>query len=123
MICTVWQIKCQERNSPELPFDFVGSVLIHSPVCDTVDAYRFTKGRVVTISTFSLPARRTALIMNLAAVLTWSLAPPMIHSLTGFFPVNFQNAFRYLVALLVLWPAFLFTEEATLRRKHLSLLR
>jgi drug/metabolite transporter (DMT)-like permease len=47
----------------------------------------------------------------------------MIHYFAGSFPVNFQNAFRYLVALLVLWPAFLLTEQPALLRNHLSLLR
>jgi drug/metabolite transporter (DMT)-like permease len=47
----------------------------------------------------------------------------MIHSFTGSFPVNFQNAFRYLVALLFLWPAFFLTEEPLLLRDHFSALR
>ena len=61
--------------------------------------------------------------MNLGAVFAWSLAPPMIHSFTGSFPVNFQNTFRYVVALIVLWPAFLLTEDRALLREHLALLR
>ncbi|MGA2976801.1 MAG: DMT family transporter [Spirochaetia bacterium] len=60
--------------------------------------------------------------MNLGAVFAWSLAPPMIHSFAGSFPVNFQNAFRYFVALLVLWPAFLLTEQPAPLRTHLALL-
>jgi drug/metabolite transporter (DMT)-like permease len=71
----------------------------------------------------ALPTRRAALFMNLGAVCTWALAPPMIHSFTGSFPVNFQNAFRYLAALVVLWPAFLLTADPALLRGHLSLLR
>jgi len=60
--------------------------------------------------------------MNLGAVVAWSIAPPMIHSFTGSFPVNFQNAFRYLVALLFLWPAFFLTAEPSLLRDHLFML-
>jgi drug/metabolite transporter (DMT)-like permease len=48
---------------------------------------------------------------------------PMIHSFTESFSVNFQNAFRYMVSLLLLWPAFFLTEEHDLLRAHVSLLR
>jgi drug/metabolite transporter (DMT)-like permease len=47
----------------------------------------------------------------------------MIYSFTESFPVNFQNAFRYFVALLLLWPAFFLTEEPVLLRDHMSILR
>jgi len=47
----------------------------------------------------------------------------MIHSFTGSFSVNFQNAFRYMVSLLLLWPAFLMTEDRDRLRSHMSLLR
>jgi drug/metabolite transporter (DMT)-like permease len=73
--------------------------------------------------TVSLPSHRAALLMNLGAVLSWSLAPPMIHSITESFSVNFQNAFRYMVSLLLLWPAFFLTEEHDLLRAHVSPLR
>jgi hypothetical protein len=61
--------------------------------------------------------------MNLGAVFSWSLAPAMIHSFTGSFPVNFQNTFRYVVALVVLWPVFFLTEDRALLRDHLALLK
>ncbi|HET6487606.1 MAG TPA: DMT family transporter [Spirochaetia bacterium] len=51
--------------------------------------------------------QRVALVQNLVAILTWSLAPSMVRAVTGSFPVNFQNACRYITALLVLWPVYL----------------
>ncbi len=47
-----------------------------------------------------------ALAQNLVAIATWSLAPTMVRAVTGSFPVNFQNACRYVTALLVLWPVY-----------------
>ncbi len=52
-------------------------------------------------------AQNVALVQNLVAVLTWSLAPTMVKAITASFSVNFQNACRYLVSLLVLWPVYL----------------
>ncbi|HUJ74605.1 MAG TPA: DMT family transporter, partial [bacterium] len=52
-----------------------------------------------------------ALVQNLVAIATWSLAPTMIRAVTGSFPVNFQNACRYITALLVLWPVYLISSR------------
>jgi drug/metabolite transporter (DMT)-like permease len=67
--------------------------------------------------------RRTAILLNLGAVATWSVAPSMIRAITGSFPVNFQNACRYLVSLVVLWPVFLLTTERATLRGHFRTLR
>jgi drug/metabolite transporter (DMT)-like permease len=49
-------------------------------------------------------SRRTkALLMNLGAVLCWSIAPVLIHYVKDWYPVLFQNFFRYLISLIVLW--------------------
>lgn len=61
--------------------------------------------------------------MNLGAVFAWAGAPAMIHSFTGAFPVNFQNAFRYLVAVILLWPSFLLSQDGALVGMHLRKLR
>ncbi len=51
--------------------------------------------------------------MNLMAVVCWSIAPPMIHYVQKYFPINFQNFFRYLFSLLVLWPFFFISHGKT----------
>jgi drug/metabolite transporter (DMT)-like permease len=57
-----------------------------------------------------------ALVQNIGAVITWSIAPSMIRAISGSFPVNFQNSARYLVSLAVLWPVLaLSTDRAGLR--------
>jgi drug/metabolite transporter (DMT)-like permease len=66
---------------------------------------------------------RAALLQNIGAVALWSLAPSMIHGITGSFPVNFQNASRYLVALLALWPVVLIGSDRARRQDHLRTLR
>ncbi len=53
--------------------------------------------------------KRAAVVMNLIAVLCWSIAPPMVHYVQRYFPINFQNFFRYLFSLLILWPFFFIT--------------
>jgi drug/metabolite transporter (DMT)-like permease len=67
--------------------------------------------------------RRTALLQNLAAILTWSLAPTMIHGIIESFPVNFQNACRYLVSLIVLWPVVLLPAGRERRGLYARILR
>jgi drug/metabolite transporter (DMT)-like permease len=47
-----------------------------------------------------------ALVLNLLVVVCWSLVPVMIRATRDFFPVSFQNFFRYFVSLLVIWPVF-----------------
>jgi drug/metabolite transporter (DMT)-like permease len=73
--------------------------------------------------TAPLSARSAALLQNLGAICAWSLAPPMIYSITAYFPVNFQNAVRYFVSLAVLWPVFLLTSDKSRLRGHFRLLR
>jgi len=53
-----------------------------------------------------------ALVLNLLVVLCWSLVPVMIRYTRDFFPVSFQNFFRYFVSLLVIWPFFTLTRPA-----------
>ena len=67
--------------------------------------------------------KRTAILLNLGAVVTWSVAPSMIRAITGSFPVNFQNACRYMASLLVLWPVFLLTTERAALRGHFRTLQ
>lgn len=73
--------------------------------------------------TAPMAARSAALLQNLGAICAWSLAPPMIHSITASFPVNFQNAVRYLISLAVLWPVFLITSDRSRIGGHFRLLR
>jgi drug/metabolite transporter (DMT)-like permease len=47
-----------------------------------------------------------ALILNLLVIVCWSLVPVMIRYTRDFFPVSFQNFFRYFISLLVIWPLF-----------------
>jgi drug/metabolite transporter (DMT)-like permease len=65
----------------------------------------------------------TALLQNLGAVVLWSLAPSMIHGITGSFPVNFQNACRYVVALLALWIVLLAGADKERLREYRRALR
>ncbi len=71
----------------------------------------------------SAAAFRIALLQNLGAVLTWSVAPSMIRAITGSFPVNFQNGARYLVSLTVLWPILLLGPDRQSLRGLLPTLR
>jgi len=79
--------------------------------------------RTLYVTDLDARMRRTALLLNLGAVLTWSLAPSMIKAIVGSFPVNFQNGSRYLVSLLVLWPVLLLSTDGARRRDHLRVLR
>ena len=67
-------------------------------------------------------SKKAALIMNLTAVVCWSIAPAMIHYVQKYFPINFQNFFRYLFSLLILWPFFFIShgkEQSILSLKKL----
>ena len=66
---------------------------------------------------------RSALLLNIGAVVTWSMAPSMIRAIAGSFPVNFQNSARYLVSLVVLWPVLFLSTDRARRRDHLRTLR
>jgi probable blue pigment (indigoidine) exporter len=66
---------------------------------------------------------RVALLQNIGAVITWSLAPSMIKGITPFFAVNFQNSVRYLVSLAVLWPLILVGAGRDRRAAYARLLR
>jgi drug/metabolite transporter (DMT)-like permease len=57
------------------------------------------------------PTYRAAVVMNLVAVACWAIAPSMVKAINRSFPVHFQNAWRYLVSLAVLWPAYLATAD------------
>jgi drug/metabolite transporter (DMT)-like permease len=50
-----------------------------------------------------MPARTKALLMNLGAVLCWSLVPLSIRFVSSYYPALFQALFRYLAALIVMW--------------------
>jgi drug/metabolite transporter (DMT)-like permease len=50
-------------------------------------------------------------MMNLVAVACWAVAPTMVKAINRSFSVHFQNAWRYLVSLAVLWPAYLLTAD------------
>ena len=63
---------------------------------------------------------RAAIIMNLVAVGCWSLAPSMVKAISQSFAVNFQNSWRYLVSLAVLWPAYLLSAERSRIRTDLA---
>jgi drug/metabolite transporter (DMT)-like permease len=63
---------------------------------------------------------RAAMVMNLVAVACWSVAPSMVHEISRSFPVNFQNSWRYLVSLAVLWPAYLLSADRTRIRADLA---
>lgn len=69
------------------------------------------------------PTYRAAITMNLVAVVCWAVAPTMVKTISRSFPVNFQNAWRYLVALAVLWPAYLLTADRTRIRADLAEVR
>lgn len=66
---------------------------------------------------------RTAVLQNIGAVVTWSLAPTMIKGVSAYFAVNFQNSVRYLVSLVVLWPLVLIGAGRERRGEHARLLR
>ena len=69
-------------------------------------------------------SRKTkALIMNLAAVVCWSIAPVLIHYVKDWYPVLFQNFFRYLTSLTILWTINLVKLDRRLLRKNVMLLR
>lgn len=63
---------------------------------------------------------RAAIAANLAAVLCWSVAPSMVKAISTSFAVNFQNASRYLVSLVILWPAYLLGVDRARRRSDLA---
>ncbi len=56
-----------------------------------------------------MPAKTKALLLNLLAVLCWSIAPIMLRYVKEYFTVNFQNFFRYSVSLVILWSLFFIT--------------
>ena len=56
-----------------------------------------------------MPAKTTALLMNLGAVLCWSFVPLAVRFLSSYYPALFQALFRYLAALIVLWTFTVFT--------------
>jgi drug/metabolite transporter (DMT)-like permease len=68
-------------------------------------------------------AHSAALLQNLGAIVAWSIAPSMIHAVSAIFPVNLQNACRYLASLVVLWPVLLLTLDRSSLRASLRLLR
>jgi drug/metabolite transporter (DMT)-like permease len=61
--------------------------------------------------------------MNLVAVVCWAAVPSMVKAINRSFPVNFQNAWRYLVSLAVLWPAYLLTADRSRIRADLAEVR
>ncbi len=63
---------------------------------------------------------RAAIVMNLVAVACWSVAPSMVKEISRSFAVNFQNSWRYLVSLAVLWPAYLLSADRGRRRADLA---
>ncbi len=68
-------------------------------------------------------AYRAAIIANLAAVVCWAVAPILVKAISLSFPVNFQNAGRYLVSLAVLWPAYLLSTDRSRVRSDLAEVR
>ncbi len=70
-----------------------------------------------------LPSHTVALLQNLGAVVTWSLAPSMIRAVTESFSPNFQNACRYLVSLALLWPIVLVSSDPARRAGYAAILR
>jgi len=69
------------------------------------------------------PTYRAAVAMNLVAVVCWAVAPSMVRFIGRSFPVNFQNAWRYLVSLAVLWPAYLVSADRSRIRADLAEVR
>ena len=59
-----------------------------------------------------------ALLMALGAVVCWSVAPVLIHYVKDWFPVLFQNFFRYLISLTVLWALCATTLKKRLIKKN-----
>jgi drug/metabolite transporter (DMT)-like permease len=70
-----------------------------------------------------LPTYRAAVVMNLVAVVCWATVPTMVKANSRSFPVNFQNSWRYLVSLAVLWPAYLLTADRSRIRADLAEVR
>jgi len=69
------------------------------------------------------PTYRAAVVMNLVAVACWAAAPVMVRFIARSFPVNFQNGWRYLVSLAVLWPAYLMSADRSRIRSDLAEVR
>ena len=69
------------------------------------------------------PSYRAAIVMNLVAVACWAVAPTFVKVINRSFPVNFQNFWRYLVSLAVLWPAYLLTADRSRVRADLAEIR
>jgi len=69
------------------------------------------------------PAYRAAVVMNLVAVVCWAAVPTMVKTLNRSFPINLQNAWRYLVSLAVLWPAYFLTADRSRIRADLAEVR
>ena len=61
--------------------------------------------------------------MNLGAIVCWSIAPVLIHYAKDWYPVLFQNFFRYLVSLAVLWTICFIKLDRRVLRKNLFYLR
>ncbi|OHD73624.1 MAG: hypothetical protein A2177_12865 [Spirochaetes bacterium RBG_13_68_11] len=70
-----------------------------------------------------LPSYRAAIAMNLVAVVCWAATPTFVKAISRSFPVNFQNFWRYLVSLAVLWPAYLVTADRSHIRADLAEIR
>lgn len=69
------------------------------------------------------PAYRAAIIANLVAVVCWAATPTFVKAISRSFPVNFQNTGRYLVSLLILWPAYLLSADRSRMRADLREVR
>ena len=66
------------------------------------------------------PAYRAAIVMNLVAVVCWAAVPTMVKAINRSFPVNLLNAWRFLVSLAVLWPAYFLTADRSRIRADLA---
>jgi drug/metabolite transporter (DMT)-like permease len=56
-------------------------------------------------------------------VVCWAAVPTMVKALNRSFPVNLQNAWRYLVSLAVLWPAYFLSADRSRIRADLAEVR
>ena len=60
-----------------------------------------------------------ALLFNVLAIFCWAISPIAIRYIKEFFPVNFQNFFRYFVSLFIIWPVFLVSHSRAEVQEHL----
>lgn len=64
--------------------------------------------------------KKRALLFNLLSVLCWSISPVLVRLVKEYYTVSFQNLFRFVLSVGILWLYVLTTSKAADRRAQLA---